>query len=102
MSDLDGYKPLAIIRNSIDKLESQGLLTLDLQSDPESNRIDRTLVFRGVRDFQETVYKNEDTTDYLESIIGLDEYSTKYVLTTDIREIVFSSFIAPEIVEKKQ
>lgn len=67
MSELDGYKPFAIIRNSIDKLESQGLLkligekeggkvnfiyriefdanqgllTLDLQSDPESNRIDR-------------------------------------------------------------
>jgi hypothetical protein len=75
----------------------QRLLTLDLKFDPKSDLVDKILVFRDVQDFEETVSEDEDTADYMDSIISLDQDSTRYVLTTDIREITFSSLITPEI-----
>jgi hypothetical protein len=75
----------------------QRLLTLDLRFDPESNHVDKILIFHDVQDFEETVSEDEDTTDYMDSIIGLDQDSNRYVLKTDIREITFSSLITPEI-----
>jgi hypothetical protein len=164
MSKTDSYRPFAVIRNAINKLESQGLLeltgdkdqivelitqdlgkagilreyintscpyptnihhtleefitemgrvifihrmkfdvnqglfTLDLKFDPESEYIDKTLTFRDVQDFSETLDDDEEiTTDYVDSIIGLDQYSARYVLKTDVREIIFSSLATPEI-----
>ena len=76
---------------------NQGLFTLDLKFDPESDRIDKTLIFRDVQDFEETVDEEDCTTDFVDSIIGLEQYSTRYVLKTEVREIVFSSLITPEI-----
>jgi hypothetical protein len=76
---------------------NQRLFTLGLRFNPESNLVDKTLVFHDVQDFAETVSEEEDTTDYMDSIIGLDQDSNRYVLTTDIREITFSSLITPEI-----
>jgi hypothetical protein len=71
-------------------------LALDVRFDPESDRVDKILVFHDVQDFEETVSEDEDTTDYMDSIIGLDQASNHYVLTTDVREIIFSSSMAPE------
>lgn len=75
----------------------QRLFTLDLKFDPESYLADKTLVFRDVQDFKQTVNEDEDITDYMDSIIGLEQDSTRYVLTTDVREITFSSLITPQI-----
>jgi hypothetical protein len=73
------------------------LFTLDLKFDPESDLVDKILVFHNVQGFEETVSEDEDTTDYMDSIIGLEQDLSRYVLTTDIREITFSSLMAPEI-----
>lgn len=75
----------------------QGLFTLDLQFDPNSDRTDKTLIFRDVQDFEETLHEEDIDNDYVDSIIGLDQYSTKYILTTEAREIIFSSAMIPEI-----
>ena len=77
---------------------NQGSFTLDLQFDPNSDCIDKILVFRGVRDFEETL-DEEDWDDDIDSIIGLDQYSTRYVLKTEVREIIFSSAMTPEILQ---
>jgi hypothetical protein len=61
----------------------QRLFTLDLKFDPESDLVNKTLVFHDVQDFEETVSEDEDTTDYMDSIIGLDQDSNCYILTTD-------------------
>jgi hypothetical protein len=170
MSKLDGYKPFVVIKNAVNKLESQGLInlvgeknqiveivtqeliqagvlreyinagrpyptnihstleefiteggrvifirnmnfeanqglfTLDLQFDPNFDHIDKTLIFRDVQDFEETLDEEGWADDDIDSIIGLDQYSTRYVLKTEVREIVFSSATTPEIllVERKQ
>jgi hypothetical protein len=91
----DSGKVLYIARMKFDS--NQRLFALDLKFDPESDPVDKTLVFHDVQDFEETVNGDEDTTDYMDSIIGLEQDSTRYVLTTDIREITFSSLITPEI-----
>jgi hypothetical protein len=76
---------------------NQDLLTLDLQFNPESDDIDKTLIFHGVQDFEDVLDIDEYDANCLDAIIGLDQYSTKYVLKTHEREISFSSMIAPEI-----
>lgn len=91
----EGGKVMFIHRMEFDK--KQGLFTLDLKFNPESDYIDKTILFQGVQEFKETVDEEEDTTHYLDSIIGLDQYSTKYVLRTEVREIMFSSIIPPEV-----
>jgi hypothetical protein len=91
----DSGRMVYIARMEFDS--DQRLFTLDLKFDPESDLVDKTLVFHDVQDFEETVSEDEDTTDYMDSIIGLEQDSTHYVLTTDIREITFSSLITPEI-----
>ena len=75
----------------------QGVFTLDLKFNPESDQINKTLIFQSVQDFEEIVDEEDCTPDYIDSIIGLDQYSTKYVLKTEVHEIVFSSLVAPEI-----
>jgi hypothetical protein len=75
-------------------------LTLDLKLDPNSDFIDKTIIFRGVQDFEETLDQEDWTADDIDSVIGLDQYSTRYVLRTEVREIIFSSSIVPEILSK--
>jgi hypothetical protein len=93
----EGGRVIFIRRMNFDA--NQGLLTLDLQFDPDCDRIDKTLVFRDVQDFEETLDEEDWTVDDIDSIIGLDQYSTRYVLTTEVREIVFSSEVTPEILQ---
>jgi hypothetical protein len=82
---------------------NQGSFTLELQFDPDSDHIDKTLIFRGVQDFEETLDEEDSAADSIDSIIGLDQYSTRYVLRTEVREIIFSSAMIPEIltIERK-
>lgn len=82
--------------------DGQGLLTLDLQFDPDSNCIDKTLIFRNIQDFKEVLDNDEHDPDYLDTIVGLDQYSTKYILRTYEREISFSSIVTPEILQIKK
>jgi hypothetical protein len=91
----EGGRVVYIARIEFDA--DQKLFTLDLKFDPESDRVDKILVFHDVQDFEETVSEDEDTTDYMDSIIGLEQDLSRYILTTDIREITFSSLMAPEI-----
>lgn len=91
----EGGKVIFIHKMEFDA--KQGLFTLELKFNPEADRIDKTLIFQSVQDFEEIVDEEDYTRDYIDSIIGLDQYSTKYVLKTEVREIVFSSFVAPEI-----
>lgn len=76
---------------------NQGLFTLHLQFDPNSDCFDKTLIFRGVQDFEETLDGEDWDDNDIDSIIGLDQYSTRYVLKTEVREIIFSSEMTPEI-----
>jgi hypothetical protein len=91
----EGGRVVYIARIELDA--NQKLFTLDLRFDPESDLVDKILVFHDVQDFEEIFNEDEDTTDYMDSIIGLEQDSSRYVLTTDVREITFSSLMAPEI-----
>jgi hypothetical protein len=91
----DGGRQVFIHKLDFDA--TQGLLTLELQFNPESDGIDKTLVFRDVQDFEDVLDSDEYDADYLDSIIGLDQYSTKYILKTHEREISFSSVVTPEV-----
>jgi hypothetical protein len=96
----EGGRAIYIHRMEFD--ENKGSFTLDLQFDPESFQIDKTLVFQGIQDFEETIEEEEDAINYVDLVIGLDQYSTKYVLKTVAREITFTSLIIPEVLPIKK
>jgi hypothetical protein len=62
----------------------QCLFKIDLQFHPDSKHFDKTVIFRGVQSFEEVFDgdEDEDSPDYLDSLVGLDQYSTKYLLRT--------------------
>jgi hypothetical protein len=96
----EGGRVIFIRRMSFDA--NQGLFTLDLQFDPDCDRIDKTLIFKNVQDFEETLDEENWTAGDIDSIIGLDQYSTRYVLKTEVREIIFSSEVTPEILQTEK
>jgi hypothetical protein len=66
---------------------------------PESAAIDKTIIFKDVWQFNDIFDDPEEyKEDWIEQIIGLDEWSTMYVLKTDLREIIFYTEAIPEIV----
>ena len=79
-------------------------LIIKFLKDPEENRVDRILTFSAIEDFSEEEFEDEDVeagVNVIDSLVGLDEYpetgSVRYVVHTDLREIIFRTKEKPKI-----
>jgi hypothetical protein len=87
--------------HSVDRDIPNNRLTINFCSDPELEKIFRTLSFMGVTNFIEYFDGEEEEESYFQSVIGIDEESagvgTNYVIRLELSELHFHSKDEPMV-----
>jgi hypothetical protein len=91
----------AIYVHSIDRDIPNKRLTIYFCSDPELEKVFRTLVFTGIENFVEYFDGEEEEGSYVQYVIGIDEkfakVGTNYVIRLQLSELHFYSKDEPHV-----